>query len=202
MPTLEKERPAMTSSVLPFAVVADHHRNGDLLLQSIPGCRLRSALSATRSVVDAKSGERFIPPDQARQLGQLPALPGMELRIDPANRTYEIVDPLHEDEDLCERLRLALNRTQMTRITGKLRGVAPQRGTLDVHRMKTLVREIIWLLDEGDATMVGGSRPTLDQLDEMPGHFLLNPGSRVKTTQPMFERDLPKWIDRMTSQGN
>jgi len=125
----------------------------------------------------------------------------MHLAINPAKLAYEISDPLYADEDACERLRLAINRTNAARITGKLRGVAPQRGTLDVHRMKTLCREIVWLLDSGDFQIVKGQRPTLDDVDELPGNYLLNPGSVVQNSQPTFEKDFPAWVERLHASG-
>ena len=124
--------------VPPFVIVADHPRNCDLLLQCIPGCRLRSALSASKPVIDQKTGEAKIPVDQARHLGQLPQVPGMHLAVNPAELTYEITDPLFGDEEACERLRRAINETGgATRIPGKLKGVKPNKGTLDIHRMKS-----------------------------------------------------------------
>ena len=198
---LEQRERTKVSSVPSFEVVADHPRNCDLLLQAIPNCRLRSAISASKHVIDAKTGEPRIPADQARHLGQLPPTPGMHLSVNPADLSYEITDPLNDNEDLCERLRQGINRTNAARITGKLRGVPTQRGKLDEHRMKTLCREIIWLLDADDVKMVRGSKPSIEEVDELPGKYLLNPGSQVRTSQPQFECDYQAWIDRLTQAG-
>lgn len=200
--TMERERvEPRTASVQPFEIVVDQKRNCDVLMQSIPGCRLRSAISASKPIIDAKTGEPMLPPDQVRHLGQLPPTPGMHLSVNPAKLSYEITDPLYDDEDACERLRLAINRTSAARIPGKLRGIAPQRGSLDVHRMKTLCREIIWLLDSGDFQMVRGQRPTLEDVDGLPGHYLLNPGSQVRNSQPQFEKDYDAWVEKLTASG-
>jgi hypothetical protein len=201
MAVAERERTETRTTLQPFSVVVDHPRNCDVLIQSIPNCRLRSAISAAKPVIDVATGEPRIPVDQARHLGQLPPIPGMHLTVDPAKLTYEVSDPLYEDEDQCERIRLAINRASVTRITGKLRGVAPLRGTLDVHRMKTLCREVLWLLEAGDVRMVKGARPTQEAVDEMPGEYLLNPGSRVHTTQPVYEKDFQNWLERLTASG-
>ena len=199
MPTVsEREALVVLGS---FTVEADHPRNADLLLQSIPNCRLRSTIRADRYITDAKNGEKLIPESQSRNLGKLPKIPGMTLSVNPAKLSYEIIDPLHEDKDFCEKLQTALNRDQGTRSDAKLKGVPPQNGTLDVHRMKTLCREVVWLLEAGDVKVVKGDKPTLKATDALPGKYLLNPGSTMQNSQPMFEVDLPAWTERMTMAG-
>ena len=198
------ERTKLREVVLqPFTVLVDQKRNCDVLLQSIPGCRLRSAISASKPVIDNKTGEPRIPADQARCLGELPPTPGMQLVVNPEKLSYEVVDPLYENEDLCERLRSAINRSEhiAVRITGKLRGAKPLRGKLDPHRMKTLCREVVWLLDDNDMQMVTGPRPTLEDVDKLPGNYLLNPGTQVHTTQPLFEKDWAAWVEKLTTSG-
>jgi hypothetical protein len=185
----------------PFEIEADHPRNCNLLLQSISGCRLRSAIRADRTVTDVKTGRRMMPTDQVRHLGRLPAVPGMHLAVNPGKLSYVVSDPLYEDEDTCERLRLSINESSPTKITGKLRGVSPQEGTLDQHRMKTLCREIVWLLEAGDVRIVNGIKPTLKDLDAMPGKYLLNPGSMVHNMQPRYEEDYEEWVNRLTAAG-
>jgi hypothetical protein len=67
--------------------------------------------------------------------------------------------------------------------------------------MKTLCREVLWLLEAGDVRMVKGQQPTVEAIDELPGNYLLNPGSRVNSAQPLFEKDYPSWIERLTAAG-
>lgn len=199
MPVAERET---LTRIAPFSVQADHHNNSDLLLQSIPGCRLRSTITATRVVVDQRTGETRIPVDRARHLGQLPTpIPGMVIALNPNDCTYTIVDPLHGDAELCERLRLAINRDRSIRVSGKLSGVKPLHGSLDQHRMKTLCRELLQIVASGDAVVVKGAMPTEEQVAGMPGKFLLNPGSQVRTSQPRFEEDLDEWADGLDRRG-
>jgi hypothetical protein len=202
--TMEKpERTEQMIQIQPFTVEADHHRNCDLLLQAIPGCKLRSAVNASRTVTDAKTGEPRIPQDQSAYLGQLPPIPGMQITVDPVKLTYEVKDPLHTDKEFCSRLKSALNHIENNafKISGELRGIAPQRGTLDVHRMKTLVREISWIVESGDAKVVKGALPTAAEIEKMQGNFLLNPGSTVPNSQPRFERDFPQWVEKLQAMG-
>jgi hypothetical protein len=188
-------------SVEPWGVEIDHPRNCDVLLQSIPGQKMRSRITASRSVKDANSGLDMIPPDQSAFLGQFPPMPGMQLHVQPAKLAYTIIDPLEDDEDLCERIKKSMERTGPFRSSGKLKGVPAQRGTLDVHRIKTLVREMFWLVNSGEARVVKGSLPTMEQIEALPGRFLLNPGSRVANTQPMFADQWDAWVEQMSRVG-
>lgn len=188
-------------TILPFGIVIDEPRNGDVLLQSIPGARLRSRISATKPVKDSKTGKMLIPPDQAAYLGQFPEMPGMELHVNPEKLTYSIVDPLADDEERCDAIRLAMEQVGPFRSKGKLKGVETQRGKLDVHRMKTLVREMYGLVQNDMAKVVKGSMPEFDLISQMPGNFLMNPGAKISNTQPNFERDWSGWLERLTAAG-
>lgn len=187
--------------VAPFAIEADHYRCGDLIIQAIPGCRMRSTISASKPAKDAKTGEPRIPQDQAKFLGQFPEIPGMQIHVNPAKLTYVIIDPLDDDEDLCEKIRRTLERVSPFRVGSKLKGVPSQKGTLDVHRMKTLVRELIWWIDSNDAKVIKGTKPDMVDVERLPGKFLLNPGSRVHNTQPQFEEDWEHWVSELTKSG-
>lgn len=187
--------------VAPFAIVADHPRNCDLLIQCIPGCRLRSRITSMRTVKDAKTGDQMIPVDQARSLAMLPEIPGMELHVNPAKLTYVIFDPLDKDEELCEKIRRQLTTASAIRVDSKLKGVKAQEGVLDVHRMKSLVREMAFIVNSGEAKLAKGSLPSEEDIDCMPGNFLLNPGSRVQNQQPQFEKDWDSWLAQLTRSG-
>ena len=188
------------TTVAPFGVEADTPRNSDILLQSIPGCRLRGTISATKSVTDFATGELRVPIDQVRCLGLLPTLPGQQIHANPAKLTYQIVDPMFEDEALCERLRKAMQSAGFN-VADKLTGVPLQRGTLDVHRMKTLCRELLWLVEAGEAKLVKGVLPKMEDVEVLPGNYLLNPGSQIPNQQPRFERDWDKWLENLTRSG-
>jgi len=195
--TEEKKTEAV---VAPFGIEADHHTNSDLLIQAIPGCRLRSALRP-RPVKDRKTGNMMISADQAAVLGKFPPVPGMQLHVNPAKLTYTIIDPLNDDEQLCDRIRQAINASSVTRVSGKLHGVETVKGKLDVHRMKTLVRELRWLLDSEDVKEVNGKVPEMEDIEELPGNFLLNPGARIPNSQPVFEKDWDAWVQNLTRVG-
>lgn len=186
--------------VASWGIEADHPRNCDLVLQGIPGIRLRSAISATRTVKDV-NGNTFVPQDQSAYLGMFPPLPGMQLHVNPSKLSYRIIDPLSDNEELCEKIRTTMNRIGPFRSEGKLKGVQTQSGELDPHRMKTLIREMLWLVNSGEAKVIYGNKPEIEMIDQLPGHYLLNPGARVANLQPMFEKDWLGWLEKMSSVG-
>lgn len=196
--TAELETPVTT--VMPFGIRINHPRNSDVLLQSVPGLRLRSTLKATRTVKDAKTGQEYIPVDQAIALSTFPEVPGMEIHVHPDNLMYRPIDPLDKDEALCERIRKRLAEGGKP-VAGKIKGAKCEPGELDKHRMKTLVREMCQLVASGEAEVCKGSLPTKAQVDGMAGEYLLNPGSRVFNSQPVYEKDWDEWVTNLTRHG-
>lgn len=202
MSTVEKEPRTI---VAPFTVEADHPRNADLMLQNIPGCRLRGAVKASRTVKTMRRGKEveLIPKDQSRHLGVLPEIPGMQISVNPAKCSYRVIDPLHDDEELCEQITLGLVEDERLHDpeSQKIHGVKPQRGTIDPHRMKTLCRELFDLSEENHVKIIKGVIPTMDRIDKLPGKYLLNPGARVRNGQPRYEEDMPAWVANLDSRG-
>ncbi len=192
--TATMDKPKATL-IQPFGVEADHPRNCDLLIQSIPGCRLRGKI---KPVVQTIQGNVATPMLQGQAL---PEVPGMQLHINPAKLTYAIVDPLEDDDAAKQRILNFMRVTQGISADYKIRGVPRQQSELDVHRMKTLCREVCQLLEEGHVRVVKGAAPSRDDVEDLPGKFLLNPGSRIRTSQPIYEEDYDAWVDRLTMQG-
>jgi len=188
--------------VTPFTIEADHPRMSDLLIQSIPGCRLRSAMDGAKGAKNAK-GEDVVPIDQVRVLGSFPKTPGMQLHVNPEKLTYEIIDPLNKDEEMCERVRKWLKQNSPVNPGDKLKGSKEDvlKGKLDKHRMKTLCREMFNLVEAEEAKKASVSFPNMKEIEELPGNFLLNPGSRVRNTQPIFEKDFDRWVETADKSG-
>ena len=125
----------------------------------------------------------------------------MQVHVHPEKCTYAIIDPLHGDAKLCETIRRHLNDTSSFIVDEKLDGVPPQGGTLDDHGMKTLCRELLRFIDLGYAKMCKGPTPSMEDVDELPGNYLMNPGARVHNMQPRYEKDWKGWVDRLTRTG-
>ncbi len=186
----------MSASVPSFGVKADHPRNCDLLIQGIPGCRLRSRITASRTTIvntQDPDGEQVIPPDQSKHLGVLPEIPGMELHVNPEKCTYKIIDPLCGNKKLLNRIMRGLEQDERPFRGMKFDGVPPRDGKLDVHRMKTLCREMVDLLEAEHVQMAKGPPPSREDVDELDGNYLLNPGAKSPNSQPMFEKDMEKY---------
>lgn len=188
------------TTIAPFGIQVDHPRNADLLLQSIKNCRLRSAISSTRTVTDKRSGHTMVPASQAA-MATFPSTPGMKLYVKPSDCSYKIIDPLCENEELCNRILRYLKEKGMAGSSTKIAGVPESKGTLDPHYMKTLVRELFQLSEAGHVKECMGHIPKLKDIDAMPGKYLLNPGSTVLNGQPRFEEDFDMWHTRLTMTG-
>jgi len=197
---MTEEKREQVLSVQPWGIEIDGPRNEDVLIQCIPGCVMRGAVRAGKPIVDTQN-RSWISGDESQHLGQYPPIPGMQLHVNPAKLTYAISDPLSDDEDLCDKIKSVMDRTGPYHSTGRLRGVPTQKGTLDAHRMKTLVREMCWLVDSGYARVVKGAKPNQAAVDDLPGNYLLNPGLRTFSTQPRFEKDFSAWIEQLTKAG-
>jgi len=186
-----------TCSVPPFTIEADHPRNCDLLLQGVTDLRLRSRYLAARPVWDKRKKEWMIPPNQP----SIPEIPGMQLSVDPARLRYRITDPLEGQQDQLDAIKRHMDQVRGVETREKLRGVDPIEGTLTTDEMKTLVREILWLVNSKEARVVKGVCPDLQDIEALDGDFLLNPGSRVPNTQPKYEKDWDQYREQLNRSG-
>lgn len=184
-----------------FSIEADHHRNSDLLIQSIPNCRLRSALVATRHI-RGKDGKEYVPVDQVRHLSMFGRIPGMRLHVDSKELKYTITDPLFDDDQLCAHITATIRANTGMSTGQNIGGVPPVTGALGRDEIKTLCRELRRIVTNGDAKIVGNGRlPEEDEIDALPGDYLLNPGSRITNTQPRYEKDWDNWISNLSRAG-
>ncbi len=193
--------PTTATKIQPFGIANEHPRNQDIKLQCVPGCRLRGPVNAGAVTVDPRTGDEKIPRDQAIHLGNLPPIPGMEIHVNPDKLSYRVIDPLHDNEDLCARIKKGINAMGKFQTGGKIEGVPPQTGKLDVHRMKTLCRELLYLVDSGEVKIVKGAKPELEDIKGMLGKFLLNPGCTIPNGQPKFEEDYDEWCSSLSRSG-
>jgi hypothetical protein len=192
MTTAEKTK----TIVPPFGIEFDHPRNADFVLQAIPGSRFRSKIKSTVTNIDGSVRSLVDKPTGA----MVPEVPGMQIHVNPEKLEFAVVDPLNDDQEALEAVKAYINKVSLGEIDG-IKGVPTTKEKLDVHRMKTLCRELIQILEEGHAKVVKGPTPQLDDVKELPGHFLLNPGMREFTTQPTYEKDWARWVDALTKAG-
>ena len=180
-----------------FTVEADHPRNADLIIQTIPGLRMRSAIDGTKPIKDNRTGEAMVPQAQAKALGSFPRTPGLRITVDPPSLKYLVHDPLNSQPETLDRIATWFAREGKP-VSGTFKGVSDMGGELDEHRMKTLVRELKQIVDSGEARVVDGDFPDPDTL---PGRYLLNPGSRVPNSQPEFEDEYDDWRRNLVKSG-
>jgi len=198
MATVTEEKKKLVA-VLPFVFEATGKRMEDLLIQCIPGCRMRSAIDGMAPVIDFQ-GQARVPLDQAKALASFPRTPGMQLHVDPGSLEYEIIDPLHNNERMLEQVNRYFREQGNYGISDSINGVPPKKGKLDQHRMKSLCRELYNIVQVGDGKLEKGAL-TMADIEDLPGRFLLNPGSQVPNTQPVYEDELDSWVDNLSRTG-
>lgn len=188
--------------VVPFGIEAQLERNGFVILQALDRVVLRSEFDPMRGV-KKRNGDYVIPVDQVKNLGAIPKHPGEWLFVNPAKLEFEIHDPLHDEEfaAVADKL-MKYIKSQPGNNYAKLPLRQDIRGKVaDIHQMKTLCREMLTLVQRGEAKVVKGPCPIITDIDEMPGYYLLNPGMQVQTTQPRYEHQLPDYINHLISTG-
>jgi len=189
--------------VKPFAIEADHPRNSDLIIQGLERTRLRSAVKPTKMVFSKEEGESVIVPASAKIIDGLPGrIPGMQLHINPAKRKWIVVDPLRDDERLLDRIRKAINKSAGYSVHGTLKGVESKEGQLGWDEMKSLIREVTLIVEAGEAKVIEGRKPDMDDVDELPGKYLLNQTNIGGYRQPRYEEDLEPWAEKLASLGD
>lgn len=129
----------------------------------------------------------------------MPDIPGMQLTIDARNRRVIIRDPLKDNEALCSQIAGVLKKRGSYGLS-KLTGCDERTVAMDEHEMKTLVRFVVKLLDPPSglpkAKLVKGRVPTDEEVDQLPGEYLYDPGSETQHG-PKFEKDAQQWFDRV-----
>jgi hypothetical protein len=150
-------------------------------------------------VIDAQ-GHARVPLDQARALAAFPRTPGMQLHVDPGSNSYEVIDPLYKDEKTLEQIARYFREQGNFTIGDKIAGKPPMKGTLDPHRMKSLCRELLFIVNSKEGALVKGTL-SIEDIEDLPGRFLLNPGSQVPNTQPIYEDEFPSWVENLSRSG-
>lgn len=181
----------------PFGVEINTKRNGDVILQCIPGQRMRGAIRPNKGVYNPKTKREEIPVDQAIDMAGFPHVPGQQIHVNPEKGAYTITDPLCDDDALCEEIKNFLQKKRGVRTSDKLSGVPTIPGKLDPHSMKSLCRELWQFVDSGNADFIMGPPLTMDVIDDMPGRYLLQPGLRTFTQMPRYEDDWDAYLDKL-----
>jgi hypothetical protein len=175
--------------VAPFGIEIDHPTNSNCMIQSIDSRPTLRSAYRQKPRVNPRTGYTSTAAYEAQLMANIPESPGQQLHIFPAEGTYAIVDPVGADEPLLNRLRKAYRDPHLS-------PMPVEKGTLDVHRMKSLCREVIDMVKAGQAKVVKGTLPVMEDVDKMPGRYMLNPGARVENGQPVFEDEFESWKTR------
>lgn len=184
--------------VAPWGIEADTMTNGDVILKCLRPERLRGRIVPSKTRKHPRTGDEFVP---ATAVPNFPEVPGMQLHVNPAVCEWKIIDPLRGNEELCAKILRRLKQLRQQSWADKLDGVPSKSGKVDIHMMKSLCREMWHLVTSGDARLVKGILPSMEDIEAMDGDFLLEPGSNMNTSRPKFEKDLPEYIRNLGRLG-
>lgn len=131
-----------------------------------------------------------------RQIGEallnMPDIPGMRVKVDLTNGAYTIYDPLNNNPMLLDRINGIADKVPI------LRGpkVKPVE-TINAHeqdpdRFKTLVLQLIRLVNDGMGKVTDGLMPKEESLEALPGRELFDPNSNSHA-KPRYVKDYYKW---------
>lgn len=196
---MSETKPKM-SMVAPFTVEADHPKNSDLLVQSLTGVcnrRLRSALKSSIPVHGRRGKKTVKAPTLKGEI--LPEVVGMYLQVNPADLEITISDPLADNVTQQEDLKRYIKQTRGT--SENMTFIETTTHKLNEHRMKTLCEEILLFIGAGEMKLVEGPKYTQDDVDSLPGRYLQNPGSLVRSGQPMFRDQMEEYENKLLNAG-
>lgn len=191
---LKTEPKRKSVSVQPFAIEVTASCQ-DVKIQSIPNCILRGRVRSTKKIINILGPGRDITTGPSKVIPGIPDVDGMQLHVSPGTCKVKVVDPLFGDEETLNLIKTLVDAYQGTRTKSKLSGMPTREEKLEPSRMKTLVRELIWWEEEGMVKFIKGTKPEMEDIDNLPGKYLLNPGSMIQNMQPRYEEDFQDWVD-------
>jgi len=192
--TQEKKKKTVVS-VSPFEIEAVHPRNCDLYIQ-VTGTRLRSRIRPVKEVFDRREGEQITRPTSAKVVDELPGeIVGMRMQVRPGDLTFKVLDTI--DDDTLKQVQKAMKAHSGVAVSEKLRGVKEQEGKLNKDEMKTLVRELVRIVQSGEAKVTKGTLPDMVDVDDLPGKYLLNSRNLSNWHQPRYEEDVEEWTEKL-----
>ena len=170
--------------VAPFAIEISDKHNSDQSLNVLPGCRLRGR-------IEYRPGMSI---DYQKALAGCPAvIPGQQLKVFPERKKWRISDPLCDDPALCRQIRDYIVKRRKMKLD-EIRGVDATEGEIDVHRMKTLCRKMLQIVEHGSAFVVDGPTPTMEEIDSLPGRYLANASAVTRWSMPVYEDEMESWV--------
>lgn len=174
----------------------DYNRNFTITCPPFQGVDIRGRYDTSR-MAKRPMGMR----DLGSEATRIPSpIPGAMLRIDVRRSTATLFDPLAETTEGKEILR---RYNELAKRVPALRQMSPFESLtykLDPDQLKTLLCDLLRKLESGDITVIDGRMPELDELDNIPGHELYDPGNNSHD-KPRYKKDLPSFIDKMRAAG-
>jgi len=205
--SIDEKKKARSVTVPPFEVEVHTPRNQDIMVQCLGNMRLRGAVRSTVDVFD----KQWLDDDEDQDAEDLPTrsaparliegisdLPGMRIMIHPGELKWKVYDPLHKKEKTFKKIKRAMKRAfGVISVGDTLGGVKPRMGVMDEHTMKSFIREILCFIISEEVRVVKGVAPSIEDVNALPGRYLLNNSNVGNWHQPRFEDQYNTWVDDM-----
>ncbi len=168
-----------------FTVEFGDRANRMIVLQSLSGERFRGSFA----IANVPSGSHN------QTMGQIPNLPGQHLAVSTRDRRITISDPLEHDKTLLSQLRLAMRKLRSIR-EAEVTYVPSTERQLDEDALKTLLFELSAMIANKTATVIKGDFPTREQIEQLAGDELWDPGDTTGRPKPRYKKDERAWRNR------
>jgi hypothetical protein len=141
-------------------------------------------------------------PMLGEKMSQMPDVPGIQMTVLPREKKAVAHDPLADDADLLAKANGVWNDSAMGRSPGG--GSKPWPDTefaLDDDTLKTLCIELVRKRGSGVLSVVRGALPTEQQIEDLPGGELYDPGNSNQHGHPRYAEDVPAWRQKLELAG-
>ncbi len=203
--TQQQPKAAASSTIRPFCLeIGDCNAPGDMTNRKNRGILLETVRMKLRGRFSFgnQRGKSF------GRLAGMPDVPGIFIEVKPDGRRVRIFDPLDLDEDNCPKTGENYKQilTDMNAViksaTGGIFDVFKQvqRLKLDVHRFKTLLRELVRWDESGNIYKLHvGELPSLEAIDKLHGEFMCNEYHSGQV--PKFEKEHQAYLENLQRIG-
>ncbi len=178
------EKPVRTM-IQPFTVEFGDEANRDILISTLSAVYRGAWKKSNYFRQDKQTGEHI-----GQDIGtanMIPDVPGQRMEFQPGKLSVRIFDPLADNKELLDDFNRGRRRHRQTQET--LEPMRESVETRDVNKFKTLVREIVGMVNNGSATLVDGKLPLIGDIDKMDGRYIVDPGDDTYKRQTVFEGD-------------
>lgn len=143
-----------------------------------------------------ENGKRIGSREFGEGISQMPDVPGIHMEIDLDRKFAREYDPLSDDPDKLADACRALGIGRGNQSYKAKPWPTIKYDNLDPHVFKTLVREVMRLVDAGMARVISGHLPKIEAVDKLPGRYLHDVWNS-NANRPRFEDQVDEYLKNL-----